>query len=157
MQKLISLFLCLMVCSLACMADDKLPEYALEGAGTGAQGSYLIKISLISKDKKPDDSKLLRAAVHGVLFKGFNNKELRQHQKPLAGSPAVEAQHPDYFNSFFADGGAYTNYADVVSGSRQVMKTGKKYRVTVTVTVYKDQLRKDLESAGVLKGLNSIF
>jgi hypothetical protein len=37
------------------------------------------------------------------------------------------------------------------------VKVGKQYRVTATVTVNKDQLRKDLEDAGVLKGLNSIF
>jgi GTP-sensing pleiotropic transcriptional regulator CodY len=34
---------------------------------------------------------------------------------------------------------------------------GKEYKVGVTVSVSKDQLRKDLEAAGVIKSLGSGF
>jgi hypothetical protein len=37
------------------------------------------------------------------------------------------------------------------------MKVGKEYKVGVVVSVYKDNLRKALEQAGVIKGLNSLF
>lgn len=136
---------------------DGVPEYDIEGNGTGNQGTYLVKVSVITKNKKIDDSELVKAAVHGVLFRGFSSKEHRQNQRPVAGSPAVEAQHADYFSSFFGDGGAYRNYGQTVGGSRAVVKSGKKYRVSATVTVNKDQLRKDLEQAGVVRGLNSGF
>lgn len=138
--------------------EDKLPEYQIAGAGIGSQGTYLVEVSVIVKDaKKVDESVLARCAVHGVLFKGFSSKENRQSQKPLAGSPAAESTHADYFSSFFKADGPATGYADVLSPSIKSVKTGKNHRVSATVSVNKDQLRKDLENAGVIKGLNSIF
>lgn len=134
------------------------PEYHIEGAGTGNQGTYLVKVSVVSKKAKDvTDEMIGRSAVHGVLFKGFANKENRQSQKPLAKSAAVEAQHAEFFDEFFKEGGNAGNYVEVVGSSRSVKKVGKQYQVSATVTVNKEQLRKDLEDAGVLKGLNSYF
>jgi hypothetical protein len=89
--------------------------------------------------------------VHGVLFKGYLNI------RPLAGSASVEAQHADFFSTFFAEKGDAKNYVSTVSSSRTVVKENKVYKISTIVTVSKDQLRKDLEKAGVLKGLNSAF
>lgn len=132
-------------------------EYEIAGNGTGMQGTYLIKVSVITKDKKIPDAQIARCAVHGVLFRGFSNKENRQNQKPLAGSPMTESQHNEFFQSFFAEGGPYMGYVSEVEGSREVVKSGKKYRVTTVVTVNKDQLRHDLEKEGIIKGLNYAF
>lgn len=155
MPKFISLFILSIFSTFVLSAQ--VPEYEIEGAGTGTQGTYIVKISVLTKDKNIDNSELAKAAVHGVLFRGFSNKELRQHQKPLAGSSAVEASHADFFNNFFNAGGAYRNYVELISGSRSVVKSGKKYNVSSKVIVNKEQLRKDLLVAGVVKGLNSGF
>lgn len=156
MKRLVATFALLLGLSATLLAGD-LPDYTLEGNGTGAQGTYLVKVSIISKDKKPLTALLSRCAVHGVLFRGFSSKEMRQAQKPLAGSAAAEAAHADYFKKFFEDDGPAKSYAEEVAGSRSVVKEGKRYRVTAVMTVNKEQLRKDLEDAGVIKGLNSIF
>ena len=132
-------------------------NYEIEGAGTGTQGTYLVKVTVITKDKKIADELIARSAVHGVLFRGFSNKELRQHQRPLAGSAMVEAQHADFFKDFFAKNGMAKNYVAVVGGSRQVVKSGKEYKISTIVTVNKEQLHRDLEKAGIIKGLNSGF
>lgn len=134
-----------------------LPQYEITGAGTGAQGSYLVNVTVISKKSNPDDNMMKRAAVHGVLFKGFSNKEHRQMQKPLAGGAANEAQHIDFYNDFFSESGSAPGYASIIDGSRRVVKSGKEYRVTMTVSVSKDELRSYLESLGIIKGLNSGF
>lgn len=136
---------------------NPIPAYEIAGAGTGSQGTYLIDVTVISKKNNPDDNIIKRAAVHGVLFKGFSNKEHRQMQKPLAGSAANEAQHIDFYKDFFSETGSASNYASIISGSRRVIKSGKEYRVSVTVSVNKDALRSDLESLGILKNLNSGF
>lgn len=136
---------------------DQTLSYDIEGAGTGAQGTYMVKVTVIGKNKKPAEELIKRCAVHGVLFRGFANKELRQNQKPLAGSAANEAQHTDFYKDFFAENGTATAYAQIVTGSRQVVKAGKEYRVSDVVIVNKDQLLKDLQSAGVVRGLNSGF
>lgn len=137
--------------------NDPIPAYEIIGAGTGSQGTYLIKVTIISKKNNPEDKTIKRAAVHGVLFKGFSSKEHRQIQKPLAGSAANEAQHIDFYNDFFSESGSASNFASIVDGTRKVVKSGKEYRVTTTVSVNKEELRSHLESLGILKALNSGF
>lgn len=136
--------------------DYNMPTYTIEGAGTGTQGTYLVKISITAK--KPNDisdQNLLRCAVHGVLFRGFCSTEFRQRQRPMAGSALSEHQYADFYNSFFQQ--SYQQYGQTVSSSRSVMKIGKEYQVSAVVSVMKDQLRKDLTQQGVIKGLNSGF
>lgn len=133
-------------------------NYEIEGAGTGAQGSYLVKVWGLTSKNNPGDDYLCKCAVHGVLFRGFSNKELRQSQRPLAGSALVEQQHADFFKDFFSDGGSYKNYATMVSANREVVKIAKKkYKVGAVVTVNKEQLLKDLQAAGVVRGLTTEF
>lgn len=136
---------------------DLLPQYEIVGAGTGVQGTYLINVTIISKKKNPNDDLFKRTAVHGVLFKGFSSKENRQMQKPLAGNSANEVQHADFYKDFFSESGSATDYASIIDGSRKVIKSGKEYRITVKVSVNKDNLRSYLESLGIVKALNSAF
>ena len=146
-------------CSFAADGKHKnsVPNYEISGAGTGSQGSYLVSVTVISKKNNPNDDVFKRAAVHGVLFRGFSNTEHRQMQKPLAGNASNEAQHADFYQEFFSETGNAGNYASIVDSSRKVVKSGKDYRVTVTVSVSKEELRSYLESLGILRGLNTIF
>lgn len=131
-----------------------IPSYTIEGAGTGVQGTYLVKVTMTAK--KPDkvkDIDLAQCAVHGVLFRGFSGE--RQHQRPLAGNAMNEQQYADFYNTFFQQ--AYQQYANTESTSRTVMKVGKEFKISALVSVMKDQLRKDLSQQGVLKGLANGF
>lgn len=133
-------------------------EYEIVGAGSGTQGTYLVKVYVISKKNKPDADLLKKCAVHGVLFRGFAGTNSRMRQKALAGGPLAEQQHSDFFGPFFSDDGAYRNYADMVTSQYEVVKVAKKqYRIGTTISVQKDQLRKDLEQAGVIKSLGTGF
>ena len=69
----------------------------------------------------------------------------------------AESQHADFFKDFFKESGIAKNYVSSVSGSRQVTKSGKEYKISTIVTVNKEQLHSDLEKAGIIKGLNSGF
>ena len=85
------------------IAKDKkggVNDYNIEGAGTGTQGTYLVKVTVITKDKKVSDDAIKRAAVHGVLFRGFTDTTVRRTQKPLAGSIANEDVTPITARSF---------------------------------------------------------
>ena len=46
---------------------------------------------------------------------------------------------------------------DGAIGAGDRIKVGKEYKVGVVVSVSKDELRKDLEAAGIIKSLNSGF
>ena len=83
-------------------------------------------------------------------------------QKPLVRNPNIENEKADFFKEFFAEGGKYMKYVSVTNdgavGAGDRLKISKReYKIGVIVSVRKDQLRKDLENAGIVKGLSSGF
>lgn len=152
--------LCLPFVALAQKTDIKKGDvsYGLEAAGVGAQGTALVKLEYISKQKKVPVQVLQEYAVRGVLFKGIAAGACSHTtQKPLCGSATAEQNHAEFFDKFFEDE-SYKNYVQFVEGSlRIVAYKNKNYKATANLVVFKDQLRKDLEAAGVIKGLNSGF
>ena len=75
----------------------------------------------------------------------------------MANTPGVETQYKEYFDSFFSEGGEFQKYASVIEGTTEIVKVGKEYKVGVVVSVRKDDLRKALEAAGIIRGLSSGF
>ena len=121
-------------------------KYDLVSAGVGAQGTYLCKVSVYTKKGKTTDADLKRAAVHGVIFKG------------VAGGNGVATQKPMANPTIFADDGPYMAYANVEPGTIGRKTTAKKeVCVSAVVSVSKDELRKYLEKAGIVRGLGSMF
>lgn len=132
--------------------------YSIQCGGSGSQGYYIVEVSAYTnKSSKISQDLVCRCAVHGVLFKGFSGGQGCTSQRPLAGNAMTEQQHQEFFEPFFADGGGYASYASMISGSLKTSRDGKLYKVTALVSVAKEQLRQDLEKAGVIKGLNSGF
>ncbi|MCQ2370334.1 MAG: hypothetical protein MJ007_07665 [Paludibacteraceae bacterium] len=160
MKKLV-LILVAVSLSLACMAktsDKKTKEwlYDIECAGVGAQGTYLVKVYSYSNVQSKAQKQAVKNAVHGVIFKGVMGKGREcNSQRPLVKSD-VASQHEDFFKNFFAEGGEYAKYASA-TGAPETSKVGSQYKVGVVVSVQKDQLRRDLEEAGIIKGLSSGF
>lgn len=135
--------------------NDLIISYEIEGAGTGTQGTYLVKVTIVKKKATDVELPLKLAAVHGVLFRGFTGE--RQVQKPLAGDAAAEAEHLEFYTDFFDETGSAKNYATVISGSTTTAKVNKNYQITATLSVQKEALRKYLEDQGVIKSLTSAF
>ena len=129
-------------------------RYDIEGVETGQQGTYLVKVYVYSKKSSVTTEEFKFAAVHGVIFRGFAGKGFGA-QKPIA-KPEAQTQHADFFNAFFNNGN-YAAYAQVVNPVADRVKIGKEYKIAATVSVSKDELRKTLESAGVIRSLNSGF
>lgn len=137
--------------------DTKSFRYEIECAGNGVQGTYLIKVWSYSKKARVAAEQCKKNAVHGVIFKGYTGGNGCVAQRPLAKNPGVELEYEEYFRHFFSDGGEYYKYVSVTSAEQEMVKVGKEYKVGVVVSVQKDELRKALEAAGVIKGLGSGF
>ena len=129
-------------------------RYDIEGVETGQQGTYLVKVYVYSKKSSVTTEEFKFAAVHGVIFRGFAGKGFGA-QKPIA-NPEAQTQHADFFNAFF-NNGDYAAYAQVVNPVADRVKIGKEYKIAATVSVSKDELRKTLEGAGVIRSLNAGF
>ena len=138
-------------------ADTNQYRYEIECAGNAIQGTYLVKVWTYSRSASIAENQCRKNAVHGVIFKGYGGGQGCVSQRPLAPTPGVETQYEEYFKSFFADGGEFQKYASILGGTTEVTKVGGEYKVGVTVSVRKDDLRKALEAAGVIRSLNSGF
>lgn len=140
--------------------SDNLWHYDIECVGIGDDGTYMIRVWTYSTTPQIANNQDKKNAVHGIIFRGFEDGEGGATAKePLAKIKDVEQQYSDFFKDFFSDNGMYINYiAAVATGSTKVIKTGKaSYKIGVIISVAKDQLRKDLEKAGVIKSLDSGF
>ena len=117
-------------------------RYEIECAGNAIQGTYLVKVWSYSKTASIAENQCRKNAVHGVIFKGYGG---------------VETQFEEYFKSFFSDGGEFQKYASIMSGTTETVKVGKEYKVGCVVSVRKDDLRRALEAAGIIRGLSTGF
>ncbi|MGE0560644.1 MAG: hypothetical protein AB7O47_02395 [Flavobacteriales bacterium] len=134
-------------------------RYEIECVGIGQPGTKLIKVW--SYSKKPDvaNHQSKKNAVHGIIFQGYaGGGQGCTPQRPLTNDPSLEQQKADFFTPFFAEGGKYMKFVSTSGdGTPTIVKVGKEYKVGVVVTVMTDLLRKDLEAAGIIKGLSSGF
>lgn len=144
---------------------DKATEewrYEIECAGIGTDGTYLIKVWSYSKKPTIAITQAKKNAVHGIIFKGFaGGAQGCNSQKALVNNPNIESEKEDFFQPFFEDGGKYMKFVSASSDGNvdaaDRMKVGKEYKIGVLVSVMKDALRKDLEAAGIIRGLSSGF
>lgn len=160
---LISIFMCLI--SLICLADSKSKankdtnqfRYELECVANATQGRYLVKVWTYSKKKNVAIEQSKKNAVHGIIFKGYTSQGGCVAQRPLVKQAGGQFEHQDYFDLFFQDGGEYMRFVTYTEGTQEITKVGKEYKVGVVVSVAKDDLRKTLESAGIIRKLGHGF
>jgi hypothetical protein len=138
-------------------------RYEIECAGIGVQGTYLIKVWSYSKNPDIAIEQSKKNAVHGIIFKGFNGgKQGCISQKPLARKINLENEKKSFFKNFFSDGGDYLKFVSLssdgsVAANDRLKVSKKEYKIGVVVSINKDELRKSLETAGVLKSLSNGF
>lgn len=154
MKKFFSVLLLSAVVVAAMARGSKMPEYDITGAGSGVEGTVLVKVFVYAK--RATDQDLKRAAVHGVVFRGCvgNNSGANQ---PAMAPPTAESDNEAFCREFFSDDGQCQNFATVISGSYERVKTSKGYKNGAIIQVNKTALRQELERAGVVRSLTSGF
>lgn len=123
-------------------------EYNISGVSIAKEGNYLVEVSVLVDKKKEADIKIVKQyALLGCLYKGFIVDRISQ--KPLITS-SIDGKDREYIRKIILQ--EYNAYTDS-SYPLQIVKVGKKYRVTTIILVAKDALRKNLEEAGVIRKL----
>ena len=136
-------------------------RYEIEAAGVGTQGTYQLKVWSYSKDANTAIEQAKKNAVHGIIFRGFPAKDRVPAQKPLTQNPNLEQEKEGFFKDFFATGGKYLKFVSLANNGNIApedrIKIGKEYKIGVVISVNQALLRKDLEDAGIIKGLSNGF
>jgi len=164
MNKKIQIILSLMffiIASCTPKVDNKKWDYELEAYSTGNMGTYQVKVYTYHSDPELAIELSKMNAVHGIIFKGFPDKERIKGQKALANKPNTLEDNLDFFKNFFEIKKDYlrfvtlSNDGKILPGDR--LKVGNKYKVGVVVSVNVGELRKYLENNGIIKSLSDGF
>ena len=137
-------------------ADDS--QYEIEMAEVGEPGSLVVKVWCYNKKPQISDDVAKMNAIKGVLFKGVSDSGRMKGRKALVEDGYEN--HKDYFDDFFEEG-KYAKYVRVAMNSyveqNSLIKVGKLYKIGKIVVISYNDLRKQLETDKIIKGLNYGF
>ena len=137
-------------------ADDS--QYEIEMAEVGEPGTLVVKVWCYNKKPQISDEVAKMNAVKGVLFKGISDSGRMKGRKALVEDGYEN--HKEYFDDFFGEG-KYAKYSRVAMNSyveqNSLIKVGKLYKIGKIVVISYNDLRKQLESDKIIKGLNYGF
>ncbi|AFR35090.1 hypothetical protein [Riemerella anatipestifer] len=142
----------------SCSTTQVSYNYEMVCQGVGSQGSNLVKVYSYASTMEEATRQVKRDAVHGILFKGILGGNRCSFQPPIV-SPAELESHKEFFDNFFK--GDYERFVNLSSDgnipAKDRLRVGSKYKIGVTVSVNKNELRKYLENKGVIKKLGHLF
>lgn len=133
-------------------------EYEVQFLKDGVEGTILFKIFSYGKNENDCLTNAKRNAIRAVIFDGIPGSDL---QNALVTEAGAEEKYKDYFNAFLKPNGKYIKYVAIsTDGSIDAndrLRVGNKIKIGIVVLVQKASLRKELETAGVIRKLNDGF
>lgn len=121
--------------------------------------SCIVNVQEMGRDIQAASSNAIKYAVNELLFNGIPGSSSNRipFVKPLIPNSDIKEANRGYFESLFSSGD-YRRYAELFgSMPPQVVKTNSGYKVTVTLVVKKELLRKKLEYDGIIKSLSNVL
>lgn len=160
----LSLLLMIVLSFTSCKSQKGTPstavfyDYEVQFIRTGVEGTELFKVFSYGHNEKECIGAAKSNAIKAILFKGVPGSGLI---RPMVTEVGAEQKHRDYFEEFFRTGGKYLNYV-ALSGDgsiddRDRLRVGNRLKIGIVVSVQKANLRKELEAAGIIRGLSSGF
>jgi len=133
-------------------------SFKTECLGVELDGSQTLKSWGNGRNRSDAIEQAFKNAVRDVLFKGINSGKSDCNVKPVVFEVNVQDKHEAYFNSFFADGGAYKQFVNEKDGSQyhlEVMKerkqAGSQETYAVIVRVLRSELASKMKADGIIK------
>ena len=137
-------------------ADDN--RYEIEMAEVGEPGTLVVKVWCYNKKPQISEDVAKMNAIKGVLFKGVSDSGRMKGRKALVEDGYEN--HQDYFDDFFKES-KYAKYSRVALNNyfeqNSLIKVGKLYKIGKIVVISYNDLRKQLETDKIIKGLDYGF
>lgn len=135
----------------------------IECLGTEMDGSVTVKAFGKGSNKKDALEQAKKNAVNEIIFKGLISGKSDCGSIPLLTTPNARLKFEEYFNSFFSDGGAYSDFVsdkDERTGLK-LTKGRKDYAIrpftrenvthNIVLRVEKFKIKKKLIADGIIK------
>ena len=130
-------------------------QYDIELVSESNKSSYIVKVYSYFKKPKLDIEIAKKNTVHGIMFRGLQN------HPPLIKDASIEKSKMEFFNVFFGESRIYSKFVnEITDGSismGDIVKVKKGYKIGQHLGVNHLQLRKYLESQGIIKALSNGF
>jgi hypothetical protein len=126
----------------------------IECMGVELDGSVTLKTWGKGRNREDALEQARKNAVNAVLFLGIRNGKSDCDSRPILNAPNIREIKADYFNSFFRDDGAYTNYVSKKDKSvgkvERAMGRDGEVMFGCIVRVLRSDLKKQMITDGVL-------
>lgn len=162
MKQTLYIFICVAIATLmgACGAQKSQASYDFPSKVLSANedGTYVIRTQVRARNAAIAFTDAQRKVVKEVIFKGVQaGSNGISDLKPLCFDMNAEAKYEDYFNAFFSDHGAWRQFAslkDKRTATTTYARNGKQMVETVTVTVNRAELKRQLQADGIIPAQN---
>lgn len=140
---------------------ESMQNFEVVTVKVGSDGTKFIKVW--GYGKKVDDAivQAKKNAVYACIFRGLPAAATANATPPLCRDANTYQANQEYFDNFFETAGPYINFVnmttDGVPSGQDRLKVKKGYKVAIYVQVMFDNLRKRLESDGIIKGMTYGF
>ena len=149
----ITIFLGLIGCGVR--SSQAFYNYDSRIVSTELDGSYNIRAFGRGRNAVVAYDEARKQAVYDILFNGVQSSNSRiSSLRPLMLEVNAKDKYEDYFNTFFADGGAYRNFTslhDTRILTENWHNNGLQVLVQVSVTVNRQALKQKLIEDNILK------
>lgn len=148
-------------CSSSKKVASNVKQYNVETMGVGNDGTYLIRVTdyFRSNDESVYLDGLKKDAVHCVIYQGIPAGNGSMKQPALMNADTRVEGNEQALNEFFEQK-LYLNFINsVVNSSKKItkMKDSKDYKISVVISVEKEELRKYLIDNNIIKPLDFLF
>ncbi len=122
--------------------------YQSECLGVELDGSQTLKVWGAGKNREDAVEQAKKNGIRDVLFKGIRSGKTECNLRPVVGEVNAQEKYEDYFNKFFADGGAYKEFVSMKDESfmPKLLKDRKGAGTEVTYGVIVRVLRAELKT-----------
>lgn len=166
MKRLVLLCVCACMMQLySCSSTKKSVSthkmYEVETMGVGVDGTYLIRVTnyFRTTDENVYLDGLKKDAVNCVIYNGIPAGNGSMQQPALINADTYIEGKEAELNTFFEQKKYLMFINSVVNSSKEIVKIrgSKDYKISVTISVKKDDLRTYLIDNGIIKALDNIF
>ena len=136
-------------------------NFEIEPLGVGQDGTKVFKVWGYGKEVGEAVMAAKADAVAACIFKGLPGGAGAAPTPPICNEANIEITKSDYFDKFFAVGGKYLQFVALTNDGNPAgadrIKIKKGYKVAIYVQVMYNALRRQLESDGIARRLDSGF
>lgn len=128
-------------------------SYTTECMGKSMDGSQTLRVWASGRNKTDAIEQAKKKAVYDVVFTGIQAGSGECNAYPVMDEANARKKYEDYFDLFFADGGAYSKYVSVTNHKKSAMQRhygDGSQTFGIIVTVNRSALRKRFESDNII-------